>query len=439
MADRADVMLVAPDPRFLSVIIDHLKSNAAREPEVRPRLGTWFDGPGMRHFMGTVAMSSTADGRAQKLEALARRTGCERIIFVGRAGGMPMSDVLAAGSGRLQQDRYCCTEPSSVEELLEDVGMDVVLHGPARMHLHNALRVGRPDLPELGRVEDNDDGGGGVYRLNDPEAQRAMERVQAILERNGGVIPQPPPARPADGHIRARVPAGIIFFGANDVPDLDAYEGLPDDAVPWEVAERRAANAAGRAENDDEEEEEDDDEDQGQGGPVRPRASVLQRNRRGAMRGWLARRLNQRREEVEARRAVRLADVDDGARRAMQARDEPEGIEAMATTSEENTCMICCTAHVTAMLLPCLHYMFCRSCIDTWLNNSADGRRKCPFCNTPDVRVVQPRHQTDYAAEHKRRRTDPGHRADVAKHLREAADALCPPEPDRQLGVDPRE
>ena len=342
----------------------------------KDRNGWWIRGrPAGTPLLVTVCMAGTADGRARKLEALTRRTRCTTVVFVGRTSdGLPPETITAAGTGRLQTPQFLCVEPRIVDELWEYMGM----REPVPSHVvwcmvNDWIRRGHQDdghaemAPLLPVVFLGD----AHYRLADPVAQAAMDRVQGIMGRHGAEIPRP----------------------------------------PW----------AGQANSND-----DDDEDGNAGAPSPPGRGGLAvvRNRAGDVRGRLARRLERRREEARASQAVRLAGVDDRAKRAMQARQEPADLKPMAVPAEDNTCFICTDAHVTAMLLPCLHYMFCKACIDQWLDKGGGGRRKCPVCNTEDVTVVQPRHQTDYADEYRKRRADPAHRTEVAKKLRRDADAL---------------
>jgi len=147
-----------------------------------------------------------------------------------------------------------------------------------------------------------------------------------------------------------------------------------------------------------------------------PRTSVGVINRRSI--STLAVRRHE--EETNARNAVLLSVIDDKAKKAMELRNEDDDMEAMFVSADDNSCMICLSRHVTAMLLPCLHYKFCKECITEWVKKTP----KCPECRTEDVTIVQPRGRFDAQDEHRKRKGNPEHLEKLAGKLEREAVAL---------------
>lgn len=85
-------------------------------------------------------------------------------------------------------------------------------------------------------------------------------------------------------------------------------------------------------------------------------------------------------------------------------REEDADIDAMEVSAENNTCMICMSAHITTAALPCRHYLFCNRCIKTWMQA---GDKKCPMCKGDILTTVQLITHLNVNDEHRRRLNDP--------------------------------
>jgi hypothetical protein len=99
------------------------------------------------------------------------------------------------------------------------------------------------------------------------------------------------------------------------------------------------------------------------------------------------------RERVNARaaaaRALEVVNNSADAKKLVQPRlEKSNDVTAVATTADENTCIICVDSHITTMLFPCLHYQFCSGCITAWKDNHNED---CPVCRAKIELVLQPR------------------------------------------------
>lgn len=153
------------------------------------------------------------------------------------------------------------------------------------------------------------------------------------------------------------------------------------------------------------------------------------------------RRLRSRRrvEEQGQQQVVTRLVTDKKVKAAMAPREEDPNIGAMCTTAEDNTCTICMESHITTLVLPCNHMLFCHGCISKWV----DAHGNCPTCKTAVVTTVQPRTKFDAPNEHKRRRleTEPGTAPEANKHSKarrkEVAELLRKEAAELEAGVEP--
>ena len=93
--------------------------------------------------------------------------------------------------------------------------------------------------------------------------------------------------------------------------------------------------------------------------------------------------LTERRAMRQIREVVKKPEVKE----LLKERPEDTDIEAIPTSAEDNTCIVCGTSHVTSMIFPCLHYQFCLQCINMWKVKS----NTCPICRMEIGSIVQPR------------------------------------------------
>lgn len=90
-----------------------------------------------------------------------------------------------------------------------------------------------------------------------------------------------------------------------------------------------------------------------------------------------------------AARALEVVNNSADAKNLVQPRlEKSNDVTAVATTADENTCIICVDSHITTMLFPCLHYQFCSGCITAWKDNHNED---CPVCRAKIELVLQPR------------------------------------------------
>lgn len=104
-------------------------------------------------------------------------------------------------------------------------------------------------------------------------------------------------------------------------------------------------------------------------------------------------RNNQLRDRIHARNNARaaqqLVNADPAVKKMVAPRmEKSDDVDAVAMTAEDNTCTICLQSHVTTMLFPCLHYLFCAGCVGVW---QSGGNKECPICRTEIKMVLQPR------------------------------------------------
>lgn len=104
-------------------------------------------------------------------------------------------------------------------------------------------------------------------------------------------------------------------------------------------------------------------------------------------------RNNQLRDRIHARNNARaaqqLVNADPAVKKMVAPRmEKSDDVDAVAMTAEDNTCTVCLQSHVTTMLFPCLHYLFCAGCVGVW---QSGGNKECPICRTEIKMVLQPR------------------------------------------------
>lgn len=102
---------------------------------------------------------------------------------------------------------------------------------------------------------------------------------------------------------------------------------------------------------------------------------------------------NQLRDRIQARANARAAqqivNTDPAVKKMVAPRmEKSDDVDAVAMTAEDNTCTVCLQSHITTMLFPCLHFVYCAGCIGAWKAGGNDG---CPICRTKIEMVLQPR------------------------------------------------
>lgn len=102
---------------------------------------------------------------------------------------------------------------------------------------------------------------------------------------------------------------------------------------------------------------------------------------------------NQLRDRIQARANARAAqqivNADPAVKKMVAPRmEKSDDVDAVAMTAEDNTCTVCLQSHITTMLFPCLHFVYCAGCIGVWKAGGNDG---CPICRTKIEMVLQPR------------------------------------------------
>jgi hypothetical protein len=148
--------------------------------------------------------------------------------------------------------------------------------------------------------------------------------------------------------------------------------------------------------------------------PLRP---MTRREQRG--------RVRRRQDEHAQQRAITEMVGDRETKQVLaKKREEPPDMRAMCTTAKMNTCTICMENHITTMVLPCRHTLFCNRCITEWV----DAHGTCTACRADVTTTVQMITNFDVIEENKRRKVDPAdseERKNAAKaHRKEVADAL---------------
>jgi hypothetical protein len=130
------------------------------------------------------------------------------------------------------------------------------------------------------------------------------------------------------------------------------------------------------------------------------------------------RRSRQREAERSQQRDLgRVAVIGERTKKVLaRKREEPEEIEAMCTTAEDNTCMVCETRHITTVMIPCGHMYYCNECSNQWV----DAHHNCPVCKEAVVAVLQCRTKFDVIDEHKRRKLVPEDEPEEGEHAQEA-------------------
>lgn len=91
---------------------------------------------------------------------------------------------------------------------------------------------------------------------------------------------------------------------------------------------------------------------------------------------------------ASARAARQLVEAPDVQRMIAPRLQKSNDKDAMPLTVDDNTCTVCMESHITTMLFPCLHYVFCAGCIEAWKDN---GHTECPLCRIKIELVLQPR------------------------------------------------
>lgn len=236
-------------------------------------------------------------------------------------------------------------------------------------------------------VGDDDDEEDGVIRLGGGY----LAQLQDLARRAG--IPQQQQQQPRS----PQLPATITVI--NNVLDAGGAEVSDGAARRVFVEQRRRDDVLRR-----------------NGGPRANMAAPVAAARRGNIGSIARQRIADNANRVQISRAIGKPE----SRKLLAARKEDPGIEPMATTADDNTCMVCMSTHVTTLLLPCLHMMYCHKCILEWQKTSD----KCPSCNAKIESVVQPRTIFNPQEEHTRRCKDPKHLCQVADKLQTDVDSI---------------
>jgi len=126
--------------------------------------------------------------------------------------------------------------------------------------------------------------------------------------------------------------------------------------------------------------------------------------------------------EIDASRNIRQVARAPANATLLVARHEPEAASATLTTADDNTCNVCLVSHITTMILPCRHFLYCLPCAEI-VKSTHPGT--CPDCRRPIQALVQPLGKKNAADEHKRRERDPAHLEQLAAEMRSEADQLA--------------
>lgn len=121
-----------------------------------------------------------------------------------------------------------------------------------------------------------------------------------------------------------------------------------------------------------------------------------------------AQELREERQQRQISNTVSVMKTDDRVKHVTKAPAvEDRNVPAMTILREHNTCMICAESHITSMVLPCAHLLFCRDCVETWKAKA----NNCPQCRGAIQMIVDPKGAVDFRSEHtSRTKTDTGAR-----------------------------
>ena len=124
----------------------------------------------------------------------------------------------------------------------------------------------------------------------------------------------------------------------------------------------------------------------------------------GSYAASIRRIVDNRQEQRQLSSAVTTMKTDDRVAHVMKApAAEDRDIPAMTMLREHNTCTICTTSHITTLVLPCAHFLFCRSCIELWKQKSGT----CPSCRNNIDLLVDPKSNVILRDEHNSREKAP--------------------------------
>lgn len=131
-------------------------------------------------------------------------------------------------------------------------------------------------------------------------------------------------------------------------------------------------------------------------------------------------RQREERETQQISRVVSVMKTDDRVKHVTKAvAAEDRKVPAMTILREHNTCMICAKYHITSMVLPCAHLLFCRNCIEIWKAKA----NNCPQCRHEINMIVDPKGAVDFRCEYNNRNnTETGareHREALSQELEE--------------------
>lgn len=128
-----------------------------------------------------------------------------------------------------------------------------------------------------------------------------------------------------------------------------------------------------------------------------------------------AQELREERQQRQISNAVTVMKTDKRVQHVNKANiiaEEDRDIPAMTILREHNTCMVCVDRHITSMVLPCAHLLFCRTCIEMWKEKA----NTCPKCRVNINMIVDPKGAFEIRTEYTdRTKTDEG-----ARKFREA-------------------
>jgi hypothetical protein len=121
-----------------------------------------------------------------------------------------------------------------------------------------------------------------------------------------------------------------------------------------------------------------------------------------------AQELREERQQRQISSAVTVMKTDERVKHVNKApAAEDRNVPAMTILREHNTCMICAESHITSMVLPCAHLLFCRDCLETWKAKA----NNCPQCRGEIQMIVDPKGAVDFRSEHSgRTKTEEGAR-----------------------------
>jgi hypothetical protein len=206
--------------------------------------------------------------------------------------------------------------------------------------------------------------------LEDPYDQEEADLLRAVAESLNTEQPRAPTVAPVDP-----LPPGFQMVRVNPPPAPPPSPMRTYAAPRRQIPERVPTNAVKR--------------------PHHLRAG---RSREAVqMMNTAAQELREERQQRQISNTVSVMKTDDRVKHVTKApAAEDRNVPAMTILREHNTCMICAESHITSMVLPCAHLLFCRDCVETWKAKA----NNCPQCRGAIQMIVDPKGAVDFRSEH---------------------------------------